>query len=229
MDTNLSSFSRLARERRTSKILAKNGVGVEHSQEVVARNDQLVWRAIADAGYAPFHYDRGLDGIVEPWRFHILWQDDCRFVSKHLADWFPDIKPSNKLPAMLAACGCLVLVNWLPQFRSSEDSSSETPEKQLQIDEEHLAATGAATQNMLLSLTACGLRTYWSSGGFFRTAAMFERLGIPTAERLLSAIFIDYGAADDAIELIAGKHADARSESKKWTREIDLGPLRSND
>lgn len=229
MDTNLSSFSRLARERRTSKILANNGDPVEHSAEVVQRNDQLVWRAIADAGFAPFHYDRGLNDVVEPWRFHILWQDDCRYISSHLADWFDDMKPSSKLPAMLAACGCLVLVNWIPQFRIQNTENLETPEKQLQVDEEHLAATGAATQNLLLSLTACGLRTYWSSGGFFRTAEMFERLEIPSSERLLSAIFVDYGAADDAVEVIAGKHADARSDPKKWTREIDLGPLRSSD
>lgn len=222
MDTELSMFSRLVRERRTSKILAGGDVSIEHPEEVLNRNNPLVWQAIADAGYAPFHYDRGLDGVVEPWRFHILWQRDCRFISKELAGWFSDIKPSNKLPAMLAACGALVLVNWLPQFRQSDASTNETPEKQLQVDEEHLAATAAATQNLLLSLTQNGLRSYWSSGGFFRTPAMFERLGIPTSERLLSAIFVDYGANDDSIELIAGKHAESRSDVRRWTREIDL-------
>ena len=125
---------------------------------------------------------------------------------------------------MLSACGALVLINWLPQFASSE-SSEHTPKKQQQIDEEHLAATAVATQNFLLALTAKGLGTYWSSGGFFRTPKMFDKLGIDSSEKLLSAIFVDYGTefTNGAVtQRIAGKHRDARANFSKWTREVTL-------
>ena len=118
---------------------------------------------------------------------------------------------------MLAACGALVLVNWIPQF---DDDARQ--EKQIQINEEHLAATAAATQNLLLKLTACNLKTYWSSGGFFRTPKMFEKLQIDKHEKLLSAIFVDYGADEQSVEQIAGKNRSIRSDFREWTREVNL-------
>ena len=222
MSNRDQEFSQLARDRKTAKILARDGAEVVYSEEVTNQSNQQVLAAIADAGFAPFHYARGTDGLVEPWRFHILWQNECRLIGRQLADWYPDMKPSNKLPPMLAACGCLVLVNWLPQFQSEEsEAAGESAEKKLQVYEEHLAATAAATQNLLLSLAAKGMPTYWSSGGFFRQHSMFERLQIPTSERLLAAIFVSYGI-DDSMEVIFGKNAPHRSDPNKWTREVSL-------
>ena len=118
---------------------------------------------------------------------------------------------------MLAACGALVLVNWLPQF-----DAELVREKQQQINEEHLAATAAAVQNLLLSLTANNLRTYWSSGGFFRSPLMFEKLGIPAHEKLLAAVFVDYGVSVEQAETIPGANHPLRSHFRKWTTEISL-------
>ena len=77
-------------------------------------------------------------------------------------------------------------------------------------------------QNLLLVLTARGLGNYWSSGGFFRTRVMFEKLGIDTRERLLGAVFVDYGAPESEVEIISGKQRDNRSEASSWTRVIEL-------
>jgi hypothetical protein len=126
------------------------------------------------------------------------------------------MRPNNKLPTMLNACGCLVLITWLPQF------DEEAAEKQRQVNEEHLAAAAAATQNFLLSLTAHDLKTYWSSGGFFRTPEMFDRLDISQDERLLSAIFVDYGVHESNVEILAGKQHAARSSAEQWTKVIEL-------
>ena len=63
---------------------------------------------------------------------------------------------------MLAACGAMVIVNWIPDHDWGESDG-----KLDDVNEEHLAAASAATQSILISLTAAGYGTYWSSGGNF--------------------------------------------------------------
>jgi nitroreductase len=123
---------------------------------------------------------------------------------------------------MLSACGALALVTWLPQFScdSAELEKDADKDKQIQIDEEHLAATSAFVQNLLLLLTAEGLGTYWSSGGQFRLPAMFDHLKIPSDQRTLAAIFVDYSPTNVSTERIAGKLRDRRSDSSRWTRWV---------
>lgn len=222
------------RIRKTKKVLADPNHPVQASDgsreqlnKTDCANNERVRQAIELAGWAPFHYERNVDGLAEPWRFHVLWRDQCKKIAKLMPTWFDDMKPNNKLPAMLSACGALVLVNWLPQFAGTVTDTDESvsKEKRLQIDEEHLAATAVAVQNMMLALTAGGLGTYWSSGGMFRTPIMFEKLGTGPNERLLAAIFVDYGGqhTNDAVtERIAGKHRNSRSHFEKWTREIEF-------
>ena len=112
-EDDVEVLSQVVRSRKTLKVLRDTSDPVEISQEVADKNRPLVMRSIELAGWAPFHYARGLEGIPEPWRFHVLWHDECRHVAKHFHEWFADAKPSNKLPMMLAACGALVLVNWI--------------------------------------------------------------------------------------------------------------------
>lgn len=206
------------RTRRTLKVLGDVDQPVEISDEICEKNRPIVAQAITDAGWAPFHYARNVDGIPEPWRFHVLWHESCRKIATHFTDWFPDAKPNNKLPLMLSACGALILVNWIPQ-----DELSETAEKSRQINEEHLAATSAAVQNLLLLLTAQEMGTYWSSGGQFRTNEMFSRLGVSERERLLAAVFVEFPEMRNAeLERLAGKHRVVRTDSAQWSRVVQL-------
>ena len=215
------------RSRITFKVLADVDSPCEFSESVAAASDAVVMEAIKSAGWAPFHYDRAIDSIAEPWRAHIIRHADCRKIASHFFDWFDDVKPTNKLPAMLSACGSLVLVTWIPQFRdcSADDEveSGQSKEKQLQVDEEHLAATAAMVQNLLLILTASGMGTYWSSGGQFRTPEMFEKLAINKNERLLAAVFVEYPETLDLpLERLPGKQRANRSENAAWLREVSL-------
>lgn len=217
-----TELASIIKRRQTWKVLAPVDHPVVHSEKGVANGNQKVSDAIATAGWAPFHYDRAVDGIVEPWRVHVLDQSRCRALAAEFPSLFTDIKPNNKLPGMLSACGALVLVNWLPQFSHGADGGggSVAKEKQLQVDEEHLAATSAFVQNLLLMLTAEGMGTYWSSGGQFRTPTMFEHLEIPVEQRLLAAVFVDYTPSSSPAERLAGKLRDQRSDSNQWTRWI---------
>ena len=221
------SLAELIRSRITLKVLQDVASPVQIPADVAAANNAKVLAAVQSAGWAPFHYDRAVDGVAEPWRAHILWSQQCQHVAREFYDWFDDVKPNNKLPMMLSACGALVLVTWIPQFQcATEEQSSgeELPkEKQIQVDEEHLAATAAMVQNLSLILTADAMGTYWSSGGQFRTPAMFERLGISTSERLLAALFVEYPeTVDDPKERLPGKQRNNRSPNFQWLREVEL-------
>ena len=222
--SDFHTLNKVVQNRKTQKVLADPAAPLPKLAEQAGLRDH-VHDAIQLAGWAPFHYDRKLDGIREPWRFHVIWKDTCEEISRRIPSMFDDVKPSNKLRSMLSACGALILVNWLPQFRGAETSSEFSAEKQLQIDDEHLAATACAVQTLLLALTTKGFGTYWSSGGFFRTQKMFNELGIASTERLLAAVFIDF-APDSHNELIVeripGKHRDHRSNWSAWTNEISL-------
>jgi hypothetical protein len=213
------TVSRIIRERRTAKVLAMDKP-IEIPNDVDAVGRRSVWSAISDAGFAPFHYHRNVDGIAEPWRFYVLWQESCRELARRLPEWNPDMKPGNIFPAMLTACGCLILVYWIPQF---DPTTNDT--KQRQVDQEHLAATAAAIQNLLLSLTARDLPSYWSSGEVLRTDAVRGKLEIPVEQSLLGAVFVKFSCPDAGVEILSGKQRDARSNYTCWSKELVLSTL----
>ena len=222
--TDAELITAIIKQRKTFKVLASSSPeealvqSLADDQRLAA--DRRVAMAIRDAGWAPFHYDRAVDGMAEPWRVEFLTQSKCREVADNFFQWFDDVKPSNKLPSMLNVCGSLVLVSWLPQFAGQGLDGSLT-EKQQRIDEEHLAATAAYVQNLILILTAHRLGTYWSSGGQFRSEVMRRKLGIDHNGRLLAAVFVDYQVDRDSVERLPGKLRERRSSVQQWFKSID--------
>ena len=106
----------IIKQRKTFKVLAappSDQPAESLADDLRLAADGRVVQAIKDAGWAPFHYDRAVDGMVEPWRVEFLTRAKCREVAQNFFEWFDDVKPSNKLPSMLNACGGLVLVSWL--------------------------------------------------------------------------------------------------------------------
>lgn len=213
----------IIKQRKTFKVLADTPANQSSPNSLTddqrTAADVQVVQAIRDAGWAPFHYDRAADGMVEPWRVEFLTQAKCRDVAESFFEWFDDVKPTNKLPSMLNACGSLVLVSWLPQFAQTPDSIPPT-EKQQQVDEEHLAATAAYVQNLILILTAHGFGTYWSSGGQFRSPTMRAKLGVQHDGRLLAAVFVDYQPDQESLERLPGKLRQRRSPDQQWFQSI---------
>ncbi|MEO0510286.1 MAG: nitroreductase family protein [Verrucomicrobiota bacterium] len=219
MSKALSTIEEVIRARVTEKVLSTLEQRASVPAEIEARNRPLVESAIETAGWAPFHYPRDADRIAEPWRAYALWNEKTRKLARFLSE---DLKLNSKEPQLAAACSALVLVTWIPEKVPA--SSSQTEDPAVIRNEEHLAASSAMVQNLLLALTAYGIGNYWSSGGKLRGPDAFNYLGIPESERLLAAVFIEYPEMRDVKygETIRKPGSLRTKRSKSWARNIQL-------
>ncbi len=210
----------IIQRRKTTKVFAVNDGNVLPELDVNRSNrfDRMMLECIAAAGMAPFHYARKANGVPEPWRFYQLKQSRCR----QLADELPAIVtfPVGRVPELLKGCDCLVLVTWIPQ--NLEKGGDLDPNKLAQVNEEHLAATSAAVQNLLLLCESLGWSSYWASGGVLNNSAVFDRLEICRSEKLCAAVFVQYELATDTnFERLPGKQRSSRTQMNCWTKIIE--------
>jgi nitroreductase len=221
MDADTAGMvDRVIRERRTAKVLADAPFPEVDARRVV---DELV----ATAGWAPFHrvvarvhQESGLTSIV-PWRFHLLDAAACRALCETLLAR----GDKSKIPRMLAAASATVMATWLPNPpKGPVTGLFEATEENM----EHVAAAGAAVQNLLLAATARGVANYWSSGGPLRGAEAFGWMGIPAGEILLGAVFFFPSDTRDA-EVNPGSHRDRRGSPTDWSRWVELDFNRGAD
>lgn len=202
------------RERRTSKVLADAPLPAVEARETVEA-------LVATAGWAPFHrvaarvhQESGALASIVPWRFYLLDAPGCRALRQALLER----GNTSKVPRMLAAATVLVQATWLPNPpRGPVTGLFEATEENM----EHVAAAGAAVQNLLLAATARGIRSYWSSGGALRGPEAFGWMGIPAGEILLGSLFLFPADTGDA-EVSPGSHRDRRGAPSDWARWVDL-------
>ncbi|MEM6455945.1 MAG: nitroreductase [Acidobacteriota bacterium] len=215
----------VVRRRRTEKVIGDVDNPLPLPPEVAARNNARLMEALKASGWAPFHFQRGVDDLVEPWRAHVLWQESACKLARSLRD---DHGIKSKLPKLAAGCSAMVLMTWLPEFydEAAREASNLSRDKQLMHDEEHLAAASAMVQTFLLLLTAHSMVNYWSSGGPLREPEMLDLLSVPRGERLLGVIFVEYPEMrknfdDDPRDRRVSARRDRRSEDG-WIREVTL-------
>ncbi len=215
------TLQRVIRNRRTDKVLGCPEQPLEYAVPTLEHYDSVVWQALIDCGQAPFHYDRRLDGLAEPWRVYWLSCSICRRLASSLTTLIADIRPGNKLAGLLAGCGSLGLFAWIPETADGETGKS--PDKLAQINREHLSATAAAIQNFLLLCTAAELQNYWSSGTLIEQH-LFEPLGIPAEQRLAGAVFVHYPdgtSSGGPPEMVGGKQREKRDGDNRWLQRIN--------
>lgn len=220
----VTAFDEVVRKRETRKVFADPNDPPTIESGLI----DDVWAACDVAKWAPFHYPSHKLHQSEmtspvPWRFHILDHVACRQLISEL----PKLAEVNadspalasamngKIPSMLAAAGALVLVTWLPHPSKGDEPNP----KLVQMNEEHVLAAAAATQTLLLALTARNRRTYWSSGGALATRPVFDRLAIGSNERFTAAIFV-WPDVFEGEESVAGKHRGTRGEVADFARQV---------
>ncbi|MEX0723022.1 MAG: nitroreductase family protein [Gracilimonas sp.] len=208
--------------RKTLKVRVdpENPLPITKSEQFRAEIEEL----ISLAGKAPFHYESpeaqrsGKLNGAEPWRFHALDSESCRKLLRSLNAEKP-MKAPEGIRQMLAAADGLTLTTWLPE-RTRKLSRKFHPNLK---NMEHIAATGAAIQNLLLAATEKGINAYWSSGGILRKPKMLEFLSIPDHEILLGAIFLFPDEIPVHAETKTGKNVDKRGDLGDFMEWIEVG------
>ncbi len=224
----VDAVARVISNRRTTKRLCDPGARHEHTLPLNPDERAVLKRMLEVAGQAPFHKPADADTHRQeslaspvPWRFHVLEPEAC----VALLDWLEqqaatDTPPwvrawASKVPALLAAAGVLVMATWLP-------NPSDNPDPEFShANIEHVAAAGAAVQNLMLMAEASDWDSYWSSGGVLREPDTFERLGISTREQLLGAILLT-PRTRPADKIMPGGLFDKRGTMSDWTRRVAL-------
>jgi len=208
-------------KRKTLKLRAD-----PHNPLPVLKGDDykiVIEQLIQLAGKAPFHYEshqirqnEDLPG-AEPWRFYVLDCKNCRKLLDSLNKNTP-LKAPEGIRQMLAAADALIISTWLPEPSRKKTRTFYPNVKNM----EHIAATGAAIQNLLLAATSKGVNAYWSSGGILRKPKVMHFLGVPNEEILVGAVFLFPHQFPDTVETKAGKNADKRGDVRDFMQWITI-------
>ncbi|MCY4227161.1 MAG: nitroreductase family protein [Gammaproteobacteria bacterium] len=214
------SIKQVIASRKTSKVLAKSPLEADLDRA-------LLESLVNAAAYAPFHYmaanhhrEKLPDKAPEPWRIYILDRSICREVRK----WLIGRNDKTKIPEMLAAADMLLQITWCPTV---EDGAAESNPfggfDATQTNMEHIAATSAAIQNIILVATEQEIPSYWSSGGALRDKEAFELLNIPHDEILLGAVLFFPKDVDQNrnVNVFPGKMRERRSFGRTWCRSVE--------
>ncbi len=218
----LEQFEKLTARRKTVKVM---------SDETLPPSDDraIVQQLLRCAGWAPFH--RPCSGQhqvenqprgVEPWRLYAIDSTQCRRLHPIIAN----MEGAGKLPTMLASARALIMATWLPNPPADPGNANLPEHFDPTIENvEHIAATAAAVQSLLLAATAAGVANYWSSGGLLRDPKIFGLLGIPTNQRLLGAVFLfpSLAPGTPGVQIVESKLRQSRGGSQDWSRWAVVG------
>lgn len=216
------AMNQVIQSRKTVKVFGDLDVVPELPKSF----NRKVQESMKIAGWAPFHfcahhaYRQGEMNSPVPWRFYSLDQGNCIRLAKAMIE-HPELglDEQSGVVKMLAGCGSLVLVTWLPEPDDSARASG--PARHIMMDEEHLAAAAAATQNLLLAAKSRQIDTYWSSGGALRDWECLELCNVPVEQKLLGAIFM-YPESFNRDGAVRGKLRDQRGTSNQWMTSVTI-------
>jgi nitroreductase len=119
---------------------------------------------------------------------------------------------------MLAAATALIQVTWLPTPSKGPFEGLFEPSI---VNMEHIAATAAAAQNLVLAAKARGIPSYWSSGGALRDREAFGWLDIPEREILLGSVYL-FPSDLEPCETTGGSLREQRGDVTTWAQWVEL-------
>ncbi len=205
--------------RHTLKVLADPDSPWELPQ---GETQDKVAGILAAAINAPYHKPADKAHLAEPltspvpWRFHVVSAGQCRKLVQKLGN--TDLQ-SGKIRNMLAAADALVMTTWLPNPAGQAKAFGEF-DPTLQ-NMEHIAASSAAIQNLLLLATEAGWNNYWSSGGVLRSELVFGWMGIPLEQVLLGAVFL-FPEDTRGVDVKPGGLRDRKGSASQWSRMVEI-------
>lgn len=187
----MKTIDDIIKKRKTQKFLAetswKSDLTDENLKTLV--NDLLVL-----AAHAPYHYFAHEDHINKelnsclPYRVYVLNTEKCRKTVDFMSD--QDVK-SGKIKNLLLSANAVLIFTWLPEIHAENTDGARQINFEGNLKNmEHIAATSAAIQNVLLGATTRDIPNYWSTGGPLRTETLKNYLDIPLDEIVMGTIFL---------------------------------------
>ena len=212
--------------RQTAKVLADSPWAPSLTQD---EQERLREHLLNLAAKAPYHYksaERYKTGVQTsslPFRCYTLDGNACNALASQLASIDP---PPGKILNMLWAAELLIITTWLPDVFGTQPEHREMeplPFVGNLRNMEHIAATSAAIQNMLVGATAEEYPNYWSSGGVLRQEAARKILEIPMEEIILGAVFIfPKDALERASQIMPGKLREEGKSLESFSKKVTL-------
>jgi nitroreductase len=173
MKYNLSEISELIKDRRTVYPEQFSSRKVQREQiELILNN--AIW--------APSH------GKTQPWRFTVMTEGALKDLSDFLAKTYLANTPKEaqndmKLAKMINRPLKSTVVVAVHMSRQTEEKIPEV---------EEIQAVACAVQNMLLTCTAYGLGSFWSTPGLIGSQQAKDYFKLGEKDKCLGLIYIGY-------------------------------------
>jgi nitroreductase len=169
-----ASVSHLIRQRRSLKPVDMDG---HHEMD-----RELLMRLLEDATWAPNH------GLTEPWHYHLFQGESRRELAEMLQSTYKATTPeaefrADKMEKMGKNPLCASIVVAACMMRRG---GSKVPAH------EELAAVACSLQNLMLSATAAGVGSYWSSPPLLDSKQWKEWLGLGAEDICVGLIYLGY-------------------------------------
>lgn len=173
MKYNLSEITDIIRNRRTI-VPEKYSTRKVHREQIELMLNNALW--------APTH------GMTQPWRFHVFMGEGVNLVSTFIPQLYTEITPPEKFNTAKLDRMALRL-----QKSSAVIAVCMERDASGKIDEiEEIEAVACAMQNAMLTATAYGLGTFWSTPKLIHHARFHDFLGLKPGDRCLGLLYVGY-------------------------------------
>jgi len=170
----LDTISALIRSRRSVK-----PVDLDPTRPVT---DQLIWQLLENATWAPNH------GLTEPWKFHVFVGDARRRLAAGLQTVYHEVTPADAVrPDKLLKLGQNPLLAPVVIACCVEKKGGD----KIPFLEE-VEAVACALQNLMLSATAAGLGSFWSSPPLLGTPVFGQWLGLGPEDLCVGLLYLGW-------------------------------------
>ncbi|TDW99571.1 nitroreductase family protein [Dinghuibacter silviterrae] len=191
--TKTTSIEEIIRGRRTVKPASMNGQKIP---------DTVVRELLELGDWAPTH------AHTEPWYFVVFAGDGVREFCRDHAELYRLNTPADRFTTAayekLEAMG--KTTSHVIALCMKRGDNTKIPEQ------EEMASTACAGQNILLGAAARGLAGYWGTGGMTYHPSMKEYLGLEEADKLLGFLYLGY--AEGA--LAPGQRIKPLAQKVRW-------------
>jgi nitroreductase len=142
----------------------------------------LLETLLTNATWAPTH------GLTEPWRFTVIQGEARKRLADAMQRIYRDVTPAEEFrdDKFLKMGENPLLAPAIMAVSMTRSTGGKIPEI------EEVEAVACAAQNLMLSATAAGLASFWSSPPVLDAAAFKAWLGITTEARVLGLIYLGW-------------------------------------